>query len=78
MPLGLLMLSRGFVDEVQVRSALLAQQRERRDKIGQWLQRMGFATERQVVTALALQYATPVLAFAAEVVPQGMLPLSDA
>lgn len=75
MPLGLLMLSRGFVDEAQVRSALLAQRRERRDKIGQWLQRMGFATERQVVTALALQYATPVLAFPAEVVPQGMLPL---
>jgi hypothetical protein len=75
MPLGLLMLSRGFVDAAQVRSALLAQQRERRDKIGQWLQRMGFATERQVVTALALQYATPVLAFPAEVFPQGMLPL---
>lgn len=75
MPLGLLMLSRGFVDEAQVRSALLAQRRERRYKIGQWLLRMGFATERQVVTALALQYATPVLAFPADFVPQGMLPL---
>jgi len=75
MPLGLLMLSRGFVTEAQVQSALLAQRREGRGKIGQWLQTLGFATERQVVTALALQYATPVLAFPSEVVPQRALPL---
>jgi hypothetical protein len=75
MPLGLLMLSRGFVNEDQVQSALLAQRRERRHKIGHWLQILGFATERQVVTALALQYATPVLAFPDEVVPQRVMPV---
>jgi hypothetical protein len=75
MPLGLLMLSRGFVNEAQVQAALLTQREEQCDKIGQWLQRLGFATERQVVTALGLQYATPVLAFPAEIVPQRILPI---
>ena len=76
MPLGLLMFSRGFVNESQLQAALLKQQREQRGKIGQWLQRLGFATEKQVVTALALQYATPVLAFPAEVVPPRILPIA--
>jgi Type II secretion system (T2SS), protein E, N-terminal domain len=75
MPLGLLMLSRGFVHKAQVQAALLTQREEQCDKIGQWLQRLGFATERQVVTALGIQYATPVLAFPAEIVPQRILPI---
>ena len=78
MPLGLLMLSRGFVSEAQVQSALLAQRRAGRGKIGQWLQTLGFATEKQVVTALALQYAMPVLAFPSELVPQKSAPARDA
>jgi hypothetical protein len=75
MPLGLLMLSRGIVSEAQAQTDLSTQRKERRDKIGQWLQRLGFATERQVVTALALQWATPVLALPAESAPQSIIPL---
>lgn len=74
MPLGLLMLSRGSVGEEQLRTALSIQRQEQCDKIGQWLQRLGYVTERQVVGALALQWATPVLAFRATSVPQREIP----
>jgi len=74
LPLGLLMLSRGLVGENQLRTALSAQHAAQRGKIGQWLQGLGFVTERQVVTALALQWACPVLAFPAETERHDMVP----
>ncbi|MBZ5573069.1 MAG: hypothetical protein LAO09_14455 [Acidobacteriia bacterium] len=60
-PLGLLMLSRGQLTNRQLRSALDAQQESGRYRLGEWLEKLGFATENQVTTALGLQWACPVL-----------------
>lgn len=60
-PLGLLMLSRGQLTNRQLRLALEAQQASGNHRIGEWLEKLGFATERQVTAALGLQWACPVL-----------------
>jgi hypothetical protein len=60
-PLGLLMISRGQLTNQQLRSALEAQQEDGRHRLGEWLEQMGFATEQQVIAALAQQWACPVL-----------------
>jgi hypothetical protein len=62
-PLGLLMLSRGELTHQQLQTALQAQQCNRHQRIGLWLERLGFATELQITTALGLQWACPVLAW---------------
>ena len=61
-PLGLLMLARGFLSEEQLQAVLAAQRQAGHGKIGSWAQRLNFATERQVLTALSLQWSCPVLA----------------
>jgi hypothetical protein len=61
-PLGLLLLSRGQLTNPQLRAALQAQRAAGRDRIGKWLERMGFVTEQQVTAVLGLQWACPVLA----------------
>jgi len=61
-PLGLLMLARGFLSEAQLQTVLAAQRQARGGKIGSWAQRLNFSTERQVLTALSLQWSCPVLA----------------
>jgi len=66
-PLGLLMLSRGQLSNRQLRSALEAQQASGRHRLGEWLEKLGFATEQQITTALGLQWACPVLT--ARVIP---------
>jgi len=60
-PLGLLMLSRGQLSNWQLRSALEAQQASGRYRLGEWLERLGFASEQQITTALGLQWACPVV-----------------
>ena len=59
-PLGLLMVARGKLTHVEVRAALEAQRRARYGKIGEWIEKLGFATEQEVTTALALQWGCPV------------------
>ena len=59
-PLGLLMVARGKLTYVEVRAALEAQRRARYGKIGEWIEKLGFATEQEVTTALALQWGCPV------------------
>lgn len=61
-PLGLMMLSRGDIDDTQLREALSAQRRGGEGRIGEWLQRMGFTGEQQVTAALAAQWASPIFA----------------
>jgi hypothetical protein len=56
------MLARGFLREEQLQAALAAQLQAHRGKIGTWAQRLNFVTERQVLTALSLQWSCPVLA----------------
>jgi hypothetical protein len=64
-PLGLLMVARGKLSFTEVRAALEAQRRSRSGKIcdckiGEWIEKLGFATEQDVTTALALQWGCPV------------------
>jgi hypothetical protein len=61
-PLGLLMLSRGYLQEEQLQVVLSAQRQAREGKVGAWALKLNFATERQVLTALSLQWSCPVLA----------------
>jgi hypothetical protein len=60
-PLGLLLISRGQLTNRQLRSALEAQLAGGRHRLGEWLEKLGFATEQQVTLALAQQWACPVL-----------------
>jgi len=60
-PLGLLLLSRGQLTNPQLRSALEAQKQSGRHRLGEWLERMGYATEQQITAALGAQWACPVL-----------------
>jgi hypothetical protein len=59
-PLGLLMVARGKLTHIEVRAALEAQRRAHYGKIGEWIEKLGFATEQEVTTALALQWGCPV------------------
>src|SRR5208282_5401873 len=59
-PLGLLMVARGKLTYLEVRAALEAQRRARYGKIGEWIEILGFATEQELTTALALQWGCPV------------------
>jgi len=59
-PLGLLMLDRGFVDREQLRRALQAQKDSGTGRVGEWLRHMGAATEDQVTQVLGLQWSMPV------------------
>ena len=61
MPLGLLMLAHGDLDEAQLLAALEAQAKAGQGKIGAWLEALHFANERQVVSALGVQWACPPL-----------------
>ncbi len=60
-PLGLLMLSRGHLTQSQLQFALEAQAHDQRFRLGEWFEKLGFATEQQVTSALGLQWACPVL-----------------
>ena len=60
-PLGLLMLSRGDLGAEQLRAALNAQRESGSGRIGEWIEKLGYAREHQVTSALATQWACPVL-----------------
>jgi hypothetical protein len=61
-PLGLLMLSRQQLTAEQLRTAIDAQTAAGQHRLGDWLEKLGFATEQQVTAALGLQWSCPVLA----------------
>ena len=63
-PLGLLLLSRGELSERQLQSALAAQRGGGEGRIGHWLEKLGFVSGEQVLIALGLQWACPVLSSA--------------
>ncbi len=60
-PLGLLMVARGKLTHLEVRAALEAQRRARHGKIGDWFEKLGFASEQDVTGALALQWGSPLV-----------------
>jgi len=55
------MVARGKLTHVEVRAALEAQRRAHYGKIGEWFEKLGFASEHDVTTALALQWGCPVV-----------------
>ncbi len=59
-PLGLLMLSRGLVDQDQLREALNAQKESGTGRVGEWLRHLGAVTEEEVTQALGFQWSIPV------------------
>lgn len=60
MPLGLLMVARGKLTYDQVTEALAAQRKSGTGTIGEWFEKLGFLTEREVAAALGLQWGCPV------------------
>jgi len=58
-PLGLLLLSRGQLNNAQLRIALARQQSEG-GRLGKCLERLGFTDESQITAALAVQWSCPV------------------
>jgi hypothetical protein len=63
------MISRGQLTNQQLRSALEAQRESGQHRLGEWLEKMGFATEQQVTAALARQWACPLLSTTANCDP---------
>jgi len=63
-PIGLLLLSRGLITDTQLREALAAQRGAGRGKLGDWLIKLGSATEDQITSALGIQWGCPVYPFA--------------
>jgi hypothetical protein len=59
-PLGLLLLTRGVINEEQLRQALALQQEHGEGRVGDWLRRMGAAGEQDITRALATQWGCPV------------------
>jgi len=59
-PLGLLMLSRGLVDNEQLKKALKAQKDSGSGRVGEWLRHIGAVSEEQVTQILGLQCSVPV------------------
>ncbi len=60
-PIGLLMLSRGEINDRQLRQALEAQKCAGNGRIGEWMQRLGFVDESDVAAAVARQWACPLM-----------------
>ena len=60
-PLGLLMLERGWITAAQLRTALAAQRLAGTGRIGEWLKDRCNVSEQMVTRALALQWRCPVL-----------------
>jgi len=75
LPLGLLMLPRGDIDNNQLRAALAAQRDSGRGRIGEWMQQMKFTEEAQVTAALAAQWACPAVLVIPATPPDCNLPL---
>lgn len=61
-PLALLMVARGKLTHYEAQAALEAQRRAGYGKIGDWIEKLGFANEHEVTAALALQWGCPLLA----------------
>jgi hypothetical protein len=60
-PLGLLMLEKGWISQSQLRQALDAQKAAGKGRVGSWLVRQNAVSEETVTRALALQWSCPVM-----------------
>ena len=59
-PLGLLLLGRGVINDEQLKSALAAQRQEGSGRLGRWLVKLGIASAQDVSAALAAQWGCGV------------------
>ena len=59
-PIGLLLLGRGLINEDELKAALLAQKEEGTGRLGRWLIRLGSVSAHDVCTALAAQWGCAV------------------
>jgi hypothetical protein len=71
MPLGLILVGRGFLTGEQLRAAS-DEQKESGGEIGEILVRLGFVTETQVASMRAIQWGCPVFALANQTIPSGI------
>ena len=60
-PLGLLMLEKGWITQRQLREALDAQRAAGRGRVGEWLVKLGATDEKTVTRALCVQWSCPTL-----------------
>lgn len=60
-PLGLLMMQKGWITQQQLRAAVDAQKAAGGGRIGHWLMRQNSVNEQMIARAIALQWACPVL-----------------
>ena len=63
-PLGLLLLSLGLINEEQLKQALKAQRNSEWGRLGDWLRNLGTVTEMQITQALARQWSLAVFPLA--------------
>jgi hypothetical protein len=61
MPLGLILLSRGWISHAELQNALAAQRRAQQGRIGEWLQDLSGISEETIAKALAIQWSCAVL-----------------
>lgn len=73
-PLGLLMLERGWITSHQLREAIGAQRRAGGLRIGEWLVELGATSEAMVSRALSVQWGCPVLPSTGLTLRPGLLP----
>lgn len=59
-PLGLLMLEKGWIEPEQLRRALCAQREAGRGRVGEWLIEQGATDEATVTRALSAQWGRPI------------------
>lgn len=59
-PLGLILLRRGFITSSQLQAALAAQRAAGQGRLGDWLQRLAGVGEAQITAGLADQWSCPV------------------
>jgi len=59
-PLGLLLLSRGLINQAQLRQALELQSSYGTGRVGDWLVRNGALSEEDVAAGVALQWSRPI------------------
>jgi hypothetical protein len=59
-PLGLMLLGRGVINEEQLKTALQAQRSKGRERLGHWLIRLGIVSDQEVSAALAAQWGCAV------------------
>jgi hypothetical protein len=61
MPLGLILLSRGWIRQQELQDALASQRHAQHGRIGEWLRRLHGISEETIAKALAIQWSCAVL-----------------